>query len=634
MQRNLQLPLILLLICSFQYLAFTQENKVRVPFLKQAPVIDGMFDKDLFPNPIVFPHVERSSEDNPINQAYYQFAYGTDFLYVFVRYFALQVETRDRAYQHGDGLLLMIGNSKTGSEPTEEYMVLGFSASTGWDGKFQWYFNKELTMKRFGEEVKVMTGHHGYYAEMEVLIPWQSMYPFNPFLQPVPLAMNLCFTDAIGEKEKNTFFLVKDELMQSEDAPRKYLLPEFSPAEPSDDPDFFMVLQQSTVLPVDPVVFALYSFYRKADTLLLRTTVYSGENTVAFYQVDTLKTGPDKNILYQKTRSNFPVGGYRLHIDITSGGKTVFREDQYFSVLPELIPSDLRVYIDKLKPRLVPGTYNTLMFHIQDYETQLRKLKPYQTCYDLRLQANRITYLIDRMEKGDEIVSRQKGLMRRAYFCSVDSTYQPYSLFVPRYYERDAYRYPLVVYLHGSGEDDRSLSSFLGTATGDFMVLAPKGRGNSNCFATPEALRDVRMAIADVVSNYSIDTTRIILAGFSMGGYGAMRVFYEYPKLFSGAALLSANPNLAAEWLGGKHPDFTDPKYLGVFKGKEVFVYHGQKDMNAPYRKMADAVAKMEKAGAKVRFVTEESGHDAMNEESRFHFVMWLRKMSGYEDKK
>ncbi len=631
---NFRFALIPLFILTLGCFARAQENKVMVPFLKQAPVIDGMLDKDVFPNPLVFPHVERSSDDNPINQAYYQFAYGTDFLYVFVRYFALRVETRDRAYQNGDGILLMVGNSKSGNEATDEYMVLGFSASTGWDGKFQWYFNKELTMKRYGEEVKVMTGHHGYYAEMEVLIPWQTLYPFNPFLQPVPMALNLCFTDAIGEKEKNTFFLVKDDRMQSEDSPRKYLLPEFAPVEASEDPDFFVVLQQSTVLPVDPVVFALYSFYLKADTMLLRSTVYSGENTVAFSQMDTLKTGTDKKILYQKTRSNFPVGGYRLHLEVLSGGKTVFREDQYFSVLPELIPSDLKAYIDKLKPRLLPGTYNTLMFHIQDYETQLRKLKPYQTCYDLRLQANRITYLIDRMEKGDEIVSRQKGLMRRAYFCKEDSSFQPYSLFVPRYYERDAYRYPLVVYLHGSGEDDRTLSSFLGTATGDFMVLAPNGRGNSDCFATPVALRDVRMAIADVTANYSIDTTRIILAGFSMGGYGAMRVFYEYPKLFSGAAVISADPNLAATWLGGKHPDFSDSRYLDVFRNKEVFVYHGKNDMNAPYGKMADAVAKMEKAGAKVQFVTQDSGHDAMNEESRFHFVMWLRKMSGYEDKK
>jgi dienelactone hydrolase len=76
------------------------------------------------------------------------------------------------------------------------------------------------------------------------------------------------------------------------------------------------------------------------------------------------------------------------------------------------------------------------------------------------------------------------------------------------------------------------------------------GRGTSNCFTDDGAETDVREAIEDVIKNYPVNASEIILAGFSMGGYGAYRIYYEYPAMFKGIAVFPGHPNLATKWLG------------------------------------------------------------------------------------
>ena len=63
-----------------------------------------------------------------------------------------------------------------------------------------------------------------------------------------------------------------------------------------------------------------------------------------------------------------------------------------------------------------------------------------------------------------------------------------------------------------------------------------------------------------MAENYSLDTTRIVLSGFSMGGYGVYRTFWESPEMFE--ALLDSTNHLG---LLSEDMDFGSRRLLGNF---------------------------------------------------------------------
>jgi len=127
-----------------------------------------------------------------------------------------------------------------------------------------------------------------------------------------------------------------------------------------------------------------------------------------------------------------------------------------------------------------------------------------------------------------------------------------------------------------------------------------------------------------MIANYPVDPGRIVLAGFSMGGYGVLRTFYEAPSRFRALAVFSGHPSLPARWgLEGQHPDFLEARYLKPFRGKSLFVSHGRKDQNLPFDAAERMVRALEAAGAVVQFVSDDIGHES-SPQIRKAFLHWL----------
>jgi predicted esterase len=111
-----------------------------------------------------------------------------------------------------------------------------------------------------------------------------------------------------------------------------------------------------------------------------------------------------------------------------------------------------------------------------------------------------------------------------------------------------------------------------------------------------------------------------------MGGYGAYRIFYEYPELFNGIAVFSGHPNLANKWIGVGYPDFLDKKFLKPFKNIPVFIFHSKNDLNCPYELTEQLVAKLRQSGAKVEFVTTtDTGHGIIDKNNLPVYYKWLK---------
>ncbi|MBL8849139.1 MAG: hypothetical protein JNG89_05625, partial [Planctomycetaceae bacterium] len=136
-----------------------------------------------------------------------------------------------------------------------------------------------------------------------------------------------------------------------------------------------------------------------------------------------------------------------------------------------------------------------------------------------------------------------------------------YAVYVPRSYTRES-RWPVVLYLHGAGlsgtDGRRHLHGGLAAvirSEGDYpaIVVFPQCENVDATLLSrwladsPDGQRAIRI-LDDVEREYSVDPSRRVLAGWSMGGYGAWSLAAAHPDRWSAVVPVSGGgrPELAA----------------------------------------------------------------------------------------
>lgn len=608
-----------LLLIIFSSFSLNAQNKVC--FLSNNPVIDGFADESVLLDLRSFKHTQKSKASNPDIEARYHLSYNSTHLYVYIEAEADEILIRDRGYQNGDGFHMVISKVEESLSPTDEFYVLGFSAENTWARKICWYYNKDLAFKLYGDEVKFETGKGNGKISFELLLPWRNVYPYNPLLQN-KIGFNLCFVKAIENSEKNYYYIVEDDKMQSEQAQRKYEQLNFEIPTQSE----FQIssgLSKNNFQEGESPFIRLAAITDRDTTVNISTHIYSGENTRVAVKNTSVNFTPglSENSI-ELENLYLPAGGYKTYVSCDD--KLI--DENHFSIFSSISTNQLRSTLQEMEPKIDRGTYSTLIFYIEDIDTSLKNLKSYETSFNIRQRINEMGIYIEDLKNGKDMLANKTGTFRRAYQSKTDHEYKPYSIFVPKDYDQNK-KYPLLVYLHGSGDDDRILSRT--RIPDDFIVLAPNGRDVSNCFATAEAQTDIEEAIDDIITNYQVDTKKIILSGFSMGGYGVYRTFYEQPSRYSAIAILSGHPNLAQEWVGKNELSFLDPQNLKNFRNIPIYIYHGKQDLNCPYAYTVDVVKELKKNNSNITFEIEEGGHGNMNSDIQNSYFNWLRKQAG-----
>lgn len=159
---------------------------------------------------------------------------------------------------------------------------------------------------------------------------------------------------------------------------------------------------------------------------------------------------------------------------------------------------------------------------------------------------------------------------------SETSSTHPHVLFSPMHYE-PGYAYPLLVWLHGSGADERQVMRIMPILSmRNYVAIAPQGLmtpepGNTphqrsvkadwNSLDVASILRDgisqkvhydwpdtdkglteAERRVFDCISvakkRSNIEPSRVFLAGFGTGGTMALRLAFLYPEHFAGVASL------------------------------------------------------------------------------------------------
>jgi predicted peptidase len=200
-------------------------------------------------------------------------------------------------------------------------------------------------------------------------------------------------------------------------------------------------------------------------------------------------------------------------------------------------------------------------------------------------------------------------------------------------------KYPLVIFLHGSGErgNDNEAQLKWGVmnfATDEMMTLHPAiviapqcplniswsnfSRSENNTVMTlqPQPAKPMQLVIElihQLIQKMPVDTNRIYITGLSMGGYGTYDAIERYPNLFAAAMPVCG---------GGDVSKATSIAHI------PIWIFHGAEDAAVNPINSLNMVVALTKAGAHPGFTQyPETGHFSwLAAYSDMHAMEWLFK--------
>jgi len=181
-----------------------------------------------------------------------------------------------------------------------------------------------------------------------------------------------------------------------------------------------------------------------------------------------------------------------------------------------------------------------------------------------------------------------------------------YLLYLPEDYGQAGKTWPLILFLHGSGERAGGgkihpklakvgLPKTLQRGSGfPFIVLTPQCP-TGRWWTDADVARMVMTMLDDVCEKYKVDKKRIYLTGLSMGGFGTWYLAQNFPNRFAAIVPVCGGGNLYLNRRLRKMP---------------VWVFHGAKDKNVPVRNAYEMAGTLRQMGGNVRLkVFPNLGH-------------------------
>ncbi len=237
-------------------------------------------------------------------------------------------------------------------------------------------------------------------------------------------------------------------------------------------------------------------------------------------------------------------------------------------------------------------------------------------------------------------VRAQVSLFDKNIYASKTGDSLPYRFFSPDYNTTNR-KYPLVIFLHGSGERGNNNEAQLKWGVMNFVsnenmrlhptyILAPQcpenltwdnielnGKNKEHKLAAQPSLpmKLLIELIKECVQKYPIDTNRIYITGLSMGGYGTFDALERYPNLFAAAVPVCG---------GG------DTSKAKLFAHVPIWIFHGAEDGAVPTSHSQNMLKALTDQGAYPGYTQfPEIGHFSWNAAYSNDLMMeWLFKQT------
>lgn len=178
-------------------------------------------------------------------------------------------------------------------------------------------------------------------------------------------------------------------------------------------------------------------------------------------------------------------------------------------------------------------------------------------------------------------------------------------LYLPADYEaRPSEQFPLILFLHGSGERGDNLEQVKKHGLPKklesgwecpFCIVAPQCPADSIWVYQLEALS---VLLDSVSSQYRVDPGRVYLTGLSLGGTGTWYMAGAFPKRFAAIAPICGHN--------------TGRSHCELFKHIPAWIFHGAKDPLIPVDEARQMEAALQSLGAEVRLtIYPDAAHDS-----------------------
>lgn len=158
-----------------------------------------------------------------------------------------------------------------------------------------------------------------------------------------------------------------------------------------------------------------------------------------------------------------------------------------------------------------------------------------------------------------------------------------HALFAPLHYE-SGYAYPLIVWLHGKGADQRHLMRVMPLISmRNYVAVAPRGvlpvsgdeaagfGWDQSDACVEQAEQRVFDCIEIARQKYNVHPKRVFLAGFDTGGTMAFRLAMDRPERFAGTISLGGCFAMRRGVFGNLISARKLPMYLGVGRDSEAY---------------------------------------------------------------
>jgi hypothetical protein len=184
------------------------------------------------------------------------------------------------------------------------------------------------------------------------------------------------------------------------------------------------------------------------------------------------------------------------------------------------------------------------------------------------------------MQEGPFTYYDEQGKVRYEANFIDGSTVQPakvryeYLTYLPHNYDRvPDTNWPVIIYLHGGSSRGNDLKRVKATGIPDRLE---RGKNIPFIVIAPQCPVDKRwetddwfdILYAEIISRYRIDTNRIYLTGFSLGGSGTWYLAMKHPSTFAAIAPISARV-LNLQYISDN---------VSRLAGMPIWIFHGKDD--------------------------------------------------------
>ncbi len=288
------------------------------------------------------------------------------------------------------------------------------------------------------------------------------------------------------------------------------------------------------------------------------------------------------NLFYLKSFGSGKLSGLQSEQEIIIVGDLKKIKDKYIKLASDIAKSD------KL-PECNFDIRATCNFFKEQFEGKMDS-----SLISLERQLRAIYTLNEINQFIENPKNKITGLRQRAYYSSIDQSYQPYSIYIPSSYDKNR-KYSLLICLHGfSGNDYNGAKNVADCKPADFIIVGAFGRGDVGYYGIGE--QDVLDVMEIVKKNFNIDDNRVYLTGWSMGGLGTWRLGQLYSDKFAAIASFCG---------------WTWDTYLDNLINLPVLIVHGTDDTVVPIDMDTNAVNNLKSLGYNVRFdIVQKADHD------------------------